>query len=249
MWRALTHLSPKANDLDAFAADVASLVDRRPVKIRHYDHATGRMTKPLPVSHADVVAVSRLHALWSPTLNALFDVRVYLDMDEPLRRFLKFRRDVTVRGHPLQRVVKSIESRWLDSQRFIHPQAEAADLVVRLEPRHPSMLEDITRTGDIPLRLNVTAKPGHSFDHLARLLTSLCGMQVIEAPLEKGYVQLLVEGDARVEDIAAVARRLAPEMIPILAVSPAWEPGLKGVIQLIVLDQIERVRRRRSVNA
>ena len=249
MWRAVTHLSPKANDLDAFARDVASLLDRRSVKVRHYDHATGRMTKPGVVDHAEVVAVSGLHALWSPSLNALYDVRIYLDMDEDLRRFLKIRRDVTVRGHSLARVMSSIERRWIDSQHFIHPQAEAADLVLKLQARHASALADLTSRREIPLRLTILAKPGHDFDPLARILTSLCGMQVIEAPLEKGYMEVSIEGEATAEDIAAAAGRLAPDMRDLLALSPRWEEGLRGVMQLVILDQFERVRRRRSVNA
>ena len=47
----------------------------------------------------ELLAVSGLHALWSPSLNTRFDVRVYMDMDEGLRRFLKLRRDVNQRGH------------------------------------------------------------------------------------------------------------------------------------------------------
>ena len=247
MWRALTHLNPKANDLDTFSRHVSELTDGRWVRARHYDHSSGRAGEAVWIRPQEAIAVSGLHALWSPALLRLFDVRVFMDMDEDLRRFLKVKRDVGVRGQSLEKVIDSIERRTADGQRFIQPQARNADVVFRLEPRHPSAIADTSRDLDTTLlRLIVVLSPGRTFDAPARLLTSLCGMQVIEAPQEDGWTEVLIEGEPTAPDIAAAARRLAPEMLDFLAIKPAWRPGLSGVMQLVVLNELDRSRRRRG---
>ncbi|MDQ3188956.1 MAG: glycosyltransferase 87 family protein, partial [Pseudomonadota bacterium] len=249
MWRALTHLNPKANNLGAFAKHLISLSSGHTIWSPRYDHATGRMMKPVRIAASEIIAASGLHALWSPVVNRLYDVRIYLDMDEGLRRFLKIRRDVGTRGHLESKVVENLERREPDAVRFIHPQAEAADVVLRLEPRRRSTIEAGSQTmTDPPLRLTVTARPGEDFDHLVRTLASLCGIQAIERPLDSGDTEIAIEGEPTSDDIAAASRRLAPHLKDLLQVHPQWEGGLKGVIQLVVLDQIDRACRRRSMS-
>lgn len=247
MWRAVTHLNPQANELGAFASNVASLIDGRTVRARHYDHSIGRMSKPGRVDSAEIVAASGLHALWSPTLNRLYDLKIFLDMDEDLRRFLKTQRDVNSRGYSPRSVARSIERRWPDSVRFVQPQANEADIIMRLESRHPSVLSDLdAELSEAKLRLVVFAAPGEDFDKLSRLLTSLCGMKVIEAPLDDGRTEIAIEGEPTAEDIGAAVRRLAAGARELLDLKPVWRPGLRGVMQLIVLDQLQKARSRRS---
>jgi len=250
MWRAVTHLNPKANELGAFAANIASLIENRSVRARHYDHSIGRMSKPARIDPAEVIAASGLHALWSPALNQLYDVKIFLDMDEDLRRFLKTQRDVRSRGHSPRSVARSIERRLPDALRFVRPQANEADIIMRLQPRHPSVLADLDGTiSDARLRMVVIAAPGENFDQLARLLTSLCGMQVIEAPLDDGRTEIVIEGEPTAEDVGAAAQRLAGDARELLDLEPHWRPGLRGVMQIIVLDQIQKATVRRSVTA
>jgi uridine kinase len=250
MWRAMTHLNPMANDLENFAAHVTDLVDGKAVRARHYDHGSGRAGELQALRPRDILAVSGLHALWSPVLNARFDVRVFMDMDEALRRFLKMRRDVTQRGHAPEKVMQSIERRASDGAQFIAPQAAAADVVLRLEPRHPTAIADTALAPDATmLRLVVTFAPGRNFEAPARLLTALSGMQVIETFGRDGRAQVLIEGEPSAADIAATARRVAPDMHSFLAVDPVWRPGLSGVMQIILLTEIDRSRRRRGFAA
>lgn len=253
MWRALTHLNPQANDLDGFGRHVRDLADRRWIKARHYDHATGRMTRLTKTDPGDIVIASGLHALWSSELNRLYDLRIFLEMDEGLRRHLKIRRDVHERGHPLERVTTSIERRHQDAVSFVHPQKAVAHIVFRLEPRRREAIEGIQTMGDdhrpVPLRLIVEAVPGIVFSSLARTLVSLCGVQAIEVPRASGATRLIIEGDPGPDDIVASARRIAPAMCALVRRAPEWQDGLRGIMQLIMLDQLEQVYRRRSVNA
>lgn len=249
MWRALTHLNPQANDLDGFANDVSMLADGRKIRARHYDHNTGRMTKPLSTAPEEIIVASGLHALWSSVLNERFDVRAYLDMDENLRRFLKVRRDVGSRGYERQQVTDAIERRFPDAERFVHPQMSAADVIIRLEPRHAMSLPDAASDAEISMRLIVQLRRGQSFKQIGRILTAYCGLQVVELPHDGECPVLLVEGDPTAADIATAARRLAPNLREILALEPEWQGGLRGVMQLVLIDQIDRAIIRRSLSS
>lgn len=247
MWQAMTHLNPKANDLEAFARNVAQLTEGKTALARHYDHAIGRLSEPMRLHPQEVVAASGLHALWSPELLKSYDLRIFMDMDEDLRRFLKIRRDVGKRGHALEHVLASMDRRREDAERFIQPQAKGADIVLRLEPRHPSAIADLDRDLDTTLlRLVLTMGPGRTFDEPARLLTSLCGMQVIERPLEDGRNEVIIEGEPTADDIAAAALRLCPAMVEHLSPAPLWRSGLTGVMQIIILHEFDRSRRQRG---
>lgn len=248
MWRAVTHLHPKANDLEAFNRNVLALIDGRSVEMRHYDHGSGRSGVVEQIPASEIVLVSGLHALWSPAVTARYDVRIFMDMDEDLRRFVKMWRDVTVRGYPPQKVIHSIERRSSDRERFILPQADNADLIFRLEPRHPSAIADPRQPLNTSLlRLVVTLNRGVNFDEPARLLISLGGVHVTETPLPDGRIQLLIDGEPTTEDIAAVARRLVPDMTEFLDVEPKWHPDMTGIMQLIILYELDNVRRKRAL--
>ncbi len=247
MWRAVTHLHPKANDLETFGRHVVTLADGHHVFARHYDHGSGRAGRETHIPAREIVLASGLHALWSPQLIARYDVSVFMDMDEDLRRFVKLWRDVTVRGYPPQKVVDSIARRSADRRRFIQPQARNAGIVFRLEPRHSSTIDDPQRPlNSSLLRLVVTLDRGMSFDEPARLLIALCGIYVVETPLEDGRTEVLIDGELTSDSVAAVARRLVPGMMDFLAVEPKWHPDMTGIMQLVILYELDNVRRKRA---
>ncbi|MBL0000838.1 MAG: hypothetical protein IPO97_07375 [Sphingomonadales bacterium] len=74
MWRAVTHLHPKANDLETFSRHVVTLADGHHVFARHYDHGSGRAGRETHIPAREIVLASGLHALWSPQLIARYDV-------------------------------------------------------------------------------------------------------------------------------------------------------------------------------
>lgn len=250
MWRAVTHLHPMANDLDSFNRDVLTLADGHDVYARHYDHISGRAGRETHIPAREIMLASGLHALWSPALIARYDISVFMDMNEELRRFVKLWRDVTVRGYPPQKVVSSIERRSSDRRRFIQPQRLNASLVFRLEPRHPSVIADPTQPLNTSLlRLVLTLGRGMSFDEPARLLSALCNIYVVETPLPDGRLEVLIDGELMADDVAAVARRLAPGMMDFLAVEPKWHPDMTGIMQLVILHALDNVRQKRALAA
>lgn len=241
MWRALTHLNPRANDLRRFNSDVTSLAAGRPIHAPHYDHKVGRMTKPRLISASDVIIASGLHALHTGSLNAVYDLKIFLAMDEDLRRFFKIQRDVLIRGHAPEHVLASIETRLADHDRYIGPQSELADLVLSLAPLDrrdiASPLE--TATQDVRLRLSAYFASDSDQSRLLRGLIGVGGLRVVECQSAFGS-GLEIEGSLSRDDLEACARKIFPGLFDFLALSPRWADGLTGVMQLIVLAQIDQ---------
>ena len=64
----------------------------------------------------------------------MFDVRVYLDPPEELRRHWKVQRDCSRRGYTTDQVLSELDRREPDSEAFIRPQRHHADIVVSFQP-------------------------------------------------------------------------------------------------------------------
>jgi uridine kinase len=249
MWKALTHLNPQANDLIAFSRDVLSLLDGNKVYSRHYDHKSGRFQKASAIGKNDVLLVSGLHALAIPALLPRFDAKLFLDMSEPLRRFYKIRRDVVERGHSIEAVVDSLDRRYPDAVRFVHPQAAAADIVFSLEPVNPDSIADLHASGDPELRISITLRGGVYQERLVRILIGLCGLHVDCAWLpEAGGIRIMIEGFADAEDIAMAAGLLIPHMDELLALIPEWRGGMIGIMQLVTLVHVSEAIRERVLD-
>lgn len=241
MWRALTHLNPKANNLRRFNEDALALGRGRPIRAPHYDHQVGRMTKPRTVRPTDVVIAAGLHALHTPSLNSAYDLKIFLAMDEDLRHFLKIQRDVNERGHSLEAVSAAIAARQADSNRYIRPQSQIADLILSLAWLDGRGLEPRSGMGaKIRLALSVEVSVTQDLSNLVRVLTGICGLGVVQDMTLSGQQRIVIEGDPTAADIAAAARALVPHMFDFLSLTPRWLDGQRGIMQLVVLDQIDQ---------
>lgn len=244
LWRALTHLNPKANELERFENDALELSRGRTIRSAHYDHSIGRMTKPRLINSKNTVIVSGLHALFSKKLTDKYDLSIFLDMDEGLRQYLKVRRDVSYRGHTIEKVIESIKSRHADGLKFIQPQKKNADLIISLGPTKANDVKDYNKLpSDIPLSLKITTQNGNTFDNLKIYLISLCGLNVMDELTDDGNTQIIIEGTPSSENIKVVASKLYREMHEHISHIPKWHGKQSGLLQLIILDQLNEARR------
>jgi uridine kinase len=251
MWQVMTHLNPMANDLEGFCNDLVSLIDGKSIVSRHYDHQTGKMSKPLRIDSNDFIVASGLHALYLPALRECYNLKIYLDIDEALRRHFKLERDVYQRGHTVERVLGSFEKREPDSERFIRPQSKHADLILSLQPIHSRMLEEERGGGGKhPLRLKLVVNTRNGFNELSihRVLAGVCGLHVdIVTGSDGADVQLTIEGEASAADIAMAAEMLCPRILEFLDIAPKWRDGALGLMQLITLTHISQALTRRFI--
>jgi uridine kinase len=248
MWRAMTHLNPFANDLEGFTKDVLALADGRSVQARRYDHAIGRRGRVETVRSNDFIVASGLHALSPPLLLQRYGLRVYLDMDEALRRALKIQRDVRDRGHEEAEVLASMDQRAHDAARFIRPQEEHADVVF-------SVIPVAGQTGPVPdgsgLTLVTRSRQGFDWRSIHRVLAGVIGLHV-DVSMQSGVAfptVVSVEGGAGAPDVAWAARLACPRMFDFLDDEPQWRSGTLGLMQLMTLAHIDHALTRRSFDS
>lgn len=248
MWKVLTHLNPRANDLETYAGDLLALAGGRAIMARHYDHVTGKKSQPFKIDSNDFIFASGLHALYLPELRNCCDLRIFLNIDEGLRRHFKIRRDTGERGHTLERVLSAMARREPDSERFIRPQAEHADLVLSLQPGNPQALERAATSGPPKYKLHVLSRIGMSEMSLSRVLVGICGLYVETMPgAEDGRVEMIIEGEVDAEDMAMASRLLCPRLLDFLDVAPKWEGGMLGLMQLLTLTYINQILNKRTL--
>ena len=247
LWQVMTHLNPMANDLESFSKDLFSLSNGKSIHSRHYNHETGKLTAGDNLDSNDIIIASGLHTLHLPILRQAIDLKVFLNIDEHLRRRLKIERDVGERGHSPEKVLESIEKRTEDGEKFIYPQKDYADLCFSLRPINSSHLQDRSRKlKSLALGLLIESKIGLNQYDLTRVLVGVCGLHVDHQWNQSAQsIELVIEGDVSAADIEIAASMLCPRLKDFLDLNPVWENGPLGLMQLITLIHIDQLLSRR----
>lgn len=131
---AVTPLHPDCNHIDIMEQQLQLVALGRPILKPVYDHASGRLVRPEYVASREFLIVEGLLPLSTRLSRACFDVAVYLDPDEGLRRQWKIARDVQQRGYTESEVLEDLQRREADAAAYIAPQRRYADIVVRFSP-------------------------------------------------------------------------------------------------------------------
>ncbi|NJP05542.1 MAG: phosphoribulokinase [Chloroflexaceae bacterium] len=130
----ITALHPECNYLDILEQHLHHLRQGDAILKPVYDHATGSLTRPVYVQPREFVIVEGLLGFYTPAMRDMYDVKVYLDPAETLRRHWKMTRDTARRGYTPEQVLQQLQNREADSQQFIRPQREHSDIVVHFYP-------------------------------------------------------------------------------------------------------------------
>jgi phosphoribulokinase len=127
----ITALHPDANYIDIMAQHLKLLSEGQSILKPVYNHSRGDFDAPVYVKPTEYIIIEGLLAFYTKEMRDVFDVRVFLDPEENLRRRWKVLRDTTKRGYTPEQVLADIEQREWDSANHIHPQRAFADTIVR----------------------------------------------------------------------------------------------------------------------
>jgi uridine kinase len=132
-WDIYTHLNPNANFITKMNEDVFNLKIGNEVFQVDYDHNSGRFTEKQQLCSSNNLIVCGLHSLYDESLNEnkIYDLKIYMDTDDKLKKKWKIRRDVTERGYSVSKVLENIQKRENDFIKYIEPQKKFADIIVR----------------------------------------------------------------------------------------------------------------------
>jgi phosphoribulokinase len=130
----ITALHPDCNYLDILELHLERAHYGQPMLKPVYDHRTGTLVRPEYLVPREFVIVEGLLGFHAATSRPFYDVKVFLDPPEDLRRRWKIKRDTSKRGYAREQVLAELERREQDSRDFIRPQREFADMVVQFYP-------------------------------------------------------------------------------------------------------------------
>jgi phosphoribulokinase len=127
----ITPLDPECNYMDIMAQHLNLLRQGEPILKPVYQHSHGTFGPPVYVKASRFLIVEGLLGYHTEKLRDAYDVRVYLDPPEELRRSWKVARDTSGRGYTEAEVLADLDRREPDSSAYIRPQSRYADMCVR----------------------------------------------------------------------------------------------------------------------
>lgn len=130
----ITALHPDCNHLDIMQQHLSLLRTGQPILKPIYSHHSGTFEAPEYIKPNQFVIVEGLLGYSTRTARDCYDVKVYLAPPETLRAKWKVKRDTQKRGYTEAQVLAEMEKREPDSEQFIRPQRQWADLVVSFYP-------------------------------------------------------------------------------------------------------------------
>jgi phosphoribulokinase len=161
-----TVLNPECNYVGIMEQHLQLLAMGRPILKPVYDHSAGRLVRPVLVEPRDFVLVEGLLPLHTKLARACFDITVFLDPPEEIRREWKLRRDCAERAYAPDQVLAELERREPESAAFIRPQRQWADICVRFAP-----IEGRPAAAGMPLSAELLLRPTVQHPDLTKVLT------------------------------------------------------------------------------
>lgn len=161
-----TPLHPDCNYLEIMEQHLQLLATGQPILKPLYSHHHGTLDRPVLFEPKDFVVVEGLFPLWSKLSRACFDVTVFLDPPESVRREWKVQRDVSQRGYTKEQVLADLDKREPESGAYIRPQRANADIVMSFAKASPGEGEEI------PLSVSILLRPTIDHPAISDLLSS-----------------------------------------------------------------------------
>jgi uridine kinase len=233
-WKVYSHLDVRGNNLHQQMEHAIALSSGNTVYKVHYDHNTGKFTEPQPVHPNRFLIFQGLHALAIQQLREMYDLRVFLDPDEFLRRLWKVQRDGKERGYTPAQVLESLQRRDADRHKYILSQRAHADLIVVWHPRTPFDPDAFDSEPKLALEIETL----NSF-YLGAFVDGVMarGIEVLNYdPYVDGHWQtLLLAGTISGAELSALAQEVIPNLDELSGMATGFVDGLEGCLQLITL--------------
>lgn len=132
--RGLTPLNPECNYIDILEQHLGHLRLGQPIIKPVYRHQDGSFAAGEYVRPAQFTVVEGLLGFHTAAMRDTYDVRVFLDPPEDVRRKWKVQRDCSRRGYTTDQVLEELDRREADAEAFIRPQRRHADIAISFMP-------------------------------------------------------------------------------------------------------------------
>ena len=140
-YRDLSHISmkergfvnydlPHSIDNEEFFKTLSNLTEGKSVKIQVYDYTTHtRMDKFRTINPADLIIIEGIFSLSFPEINKLYDIKIFIDLDQDLRLIRRVKRDMIERGRTLESILHQYMTQVRPTQKdYVSNDQSIADL-------------------------------------------------------------------------------------------------------------------------
>lgn len=208
----ISALHPDCNYLDIMEQHFALLRAGQPILKPIYNHHTGEFDPPEYIKPSKFVVLEGLLGYTTRVMREHYDVKVYLAPPESLRRAWKIKRDTRKRGYSEEEVLSALAKREPDSEQFIRPQRQWADLVVSFYP--PDNVDD----GNSHLNARLVLRPTVPHPDFNKILnpSSAQTQPAIRLDLERDMGKpvdvLEIDSHATLEQVRELEKLICSEM-------------------------------------
>lgn len=241
-WAVFTHLNPEANRLHEELQQAVALADGEVITRGTYDHSTGKFTEPVEVSSNKFIVFVGLHPFYLKKMRDLQDIKIYMDPEEELKIHWKIIRDVKARGYSKQQVIEQLNKRREDKNKFIEPQKQFADIIVRY-----SLNKKIDKLGeenaDLEKYLRIVLDNSINLETFAQAITSLKNMKFNWSPSNDLKTQTCeFSGKATVQELENILYSLVPNFEELLNNDePKLAENEDGALQIFFIYYISEI--------
>jgi phosphoribulokinase len=210
----ISALHPDCNYIDIIEQHLQLLKAGKPILKPIYNHHNGTFDPPEYIQPRQFVIVEGLLGYSTQAARDTYDVKVYLAPPEELRFKWKIKRDTRKRGYSEAQVLEQIRQRESDSENFIRPQRQWADVIVTFyPPQNPQEAQD-----DLLLNVNLVLRPTiphPDFTHILNDQGNDLGSAirlVLDRDMSKPVDVLAIDGHATPEQVQQLEQILCNEV-------------------------------------
>jgi phosphoribulokinase len=210
----ISALHPDCNYLDIIEQHLELLREGKPILKPIYNHTTGMFDPPEYIKPTKFVIVEGLLGYSTAIARDCYDVMVYLAPPEGLRANWKIKRDTRKRGYTEDQVLDQLKAREPDSEAFIRPQRQWADVIVSFCPPAGDNGDEDDLLLDVKLVLRPTI-PHPDFTHILNDTGNHLGDSirlVLDRDMSKPVDVLEIDGQATQEQVQELERILCNEV-------------------------------------
>ncbi len=210
----ISALHPDCNYLDIIEQHLQDLRNGKAILKPIYNHTTGEFDAPEYIQPKKFVIVEGLLGYSTKLARSAYDVKVYLAPPEDLRAKWKIKRDTRKRGYTDDQVLQALRQREPDSEAFIRPQRQWADMIVSFIPPSDESEEGNDLLLNVELVLRPTI-PHPDFTHILDDNGNDLGDAIrlnLDRDMGKPVDVLCVDGHANAKQVQQLERILCKEV-------------------------------------
>lgn len=230
-WKKQTHLNPKSNFLHNEISYLNEIKNKKEIKRRIYDHGTGKFTLEKRFQPRNLIIFEGLHSFYLKQMRDLFDLKIFINPSEEIRRKWKIERDIRKRKHSTSKILKQLRDRKEDSVKFIKTQKKYADIIIEYYFDRKRKLKKENN-----LNLHLTLLNSFYVEPIVREIENNTNIKCYHEYLEDDKQSIKLKGKISEKQINKIANSLdLNSNLDDLGVNdPKWNINYLGLIQIII---------------